>query len=584
MFVLALLALGRAGTVYICDCETGADADCVQGDDGTAGGSASAPWRSVELGRLDWSDAVGGDSVLFCEGGALEIEGAGRWVASGCTAAAPCTIGSYAPPWGSGDESRPILSVVGDLSGLRFDDPGEARHQEGVQLRGLHLVCAECTDAGGRGVMLGNDVDDVAIEDMVIEGFDIGIVVGGSAECAKDDPLCDGKSVRVAIRGSTIQGNLSFGITASGDELVIEDNVLADNGRDALTDHNLAIDAAQSPDADVQIVGNQLRGSVPDDDESCRTAEIHVEGAHAGLQIVGNSIVEKGPVADACWAISVGPDIASRPERFDSATIKNNVVRNAGAVGIGIASCDSCVVENNLVIWDGSDRSVRGIVAPAVARADDDDELNAVWVRNNTIVTASPGSGIEVGDEGDGHVVVSNAIVYTGTSPDWSCFDANLPTSSYEAFDYDLCWFPDAAGEWNDGWGTVPDALSAWQGGSGLCAHCLEVDPGLDDGAPIDETSAVVGAGHPTLSSLDDILGRPRLDPDVGAYEWTLPQDTGDTGTGKTDDTAAPVDSGHDEGDSDHGGGWGPCQCASGGFAGAWVSALAGLVALRRRR
>jgi uncharacterized protein (TIGR03382 family) len=581
MFVLALLALGRAGTAYICDCEPGADVDCVPGDDGTPGTSASIPWRSVELGRLEWNDAVAGDAVLFCQGGAFAIESVGRWTASGCTAEKPCTIGSYAPPWGSGDESRPILSVLGDLSAFRFDDSGEARHQEGAQLRGLHLVCTECTDTGGRGVILGNDIDDVAIEDMEVEGFDIGIAVAGSTACAKDDPACDGRSTRVAIRTSAIHDNLSFGITASGDELVIEDNVLADNGHDALTDHNLAIDSAQSPDANVQVVGNQLHGSVPDDDESCRTAEIQVEGVHAALRIVGNGIVEKGAVADACWGISVAPDLASRPERFDAATIKNNVVRNAGAVGIGLASCASCVVENNLVVWDGSDRSVRGIVAPAVARAEDDDPLNAIWVRNNTIVTASPGSGIEVGDEGEGHVVVSNAVLYTGSSPDWNCFDANLPTSSYEAFDYDLCWFPDAAGEWNDGWGAIPDPLSAWQGGSGLCTHCLDVDPGLDGGAPIDETSAVVGAGHPTLSSLDDILGRPRIDPDVGAYEWTLPQDTGDTGEEKKDDTAAPADSGPDEEESDDDGG---CNCAHGGLAVSWLWVISGLVVLRRRR
>jgi uncharacterized protein (TIGR03382 family) len=580
MFVLALLALGRAGTVYICDCGAGADADCVAGDDGTAGTSTSTPWRSVELGRLEWIDAVAGDSVLFCEGGALDIEGAGRWVASGCTAENPCTIGSYAPPWGSGDESRPILSVVGNLSALRFDDSAEPRHQEGVRVRGLHLVCDECSDAGGRGIVVGNDLDDVAIEDMVIEGFDVGIAVGGSAECAKDDPECDGRSARVTIRESTIRNSLSFGITASGDGLTIEDNVLADNGRDDATDHNLMIDSAQSPDSSIRVTGNQLSGSVPDGDETCRATEIHVVGAHADLEIAGNAIAEKGPVADECWGISVAPDIGSRPERFESATIENNRVENVGAVGIGVASCVSCVVENNLVVWDGADRVVGGIVAPVVARGDDDEALDALWVRNNTIVTASTGSGISVSDEGEGHVVVSNAIVYTGTSADWNCFDANLPTSSYQAFDYDLCWFPDAPGEWNDTWGTVPDPLSAWRAGSGLCTQCVEVDPGLADGAPIDETSAVVGAGHPTLSSLEDILGRPRIDPDAGAFEWTLPQDTGDTGDSPPDDTAPPADSGREEEDPEDGG----CNCAHGDLVSAWISALAGLVVLRRRR
>ena len=60
----------------------------------------------------------------------------------------------------------------------------------------------------------------------------------------------------------------------------------------------------------------------------------------------------KGEVADACWGIYVAPDLTSRPERFEAATIKNNVVRNAGAVGIGLASCVECVVENNLVVFN----------------------------------------------------------------------------------------------------------------------------------------------------------------------------------------------------------------------------------------
>jgi hypothetical protein len=81
------------------------------------------------------------------------------------------------------------------------------------------------------------------------------------------------------------------------------------------------------------------------------------------------------------------------------------------------------------------------------------------------------------------------------------------------------------------------------------------------------------------LSSLDDILGRPRIDPDAGAYEWTPPEDTGDTG-GKTDDTGAPVDSGHDENGSDDGG----CSCAHGRFAASWWFVISGLVIVRRRR
>jgi hypothetical protein len=580
MIVLAIVALGRAGTVYICDCATGADTDCVAGSDLGSGVLPESAWQSFEFGRLSWAEADPGDSVLFCSGGSFEVGSANRWIANGCTAAAPCTIGQYEPPWASGDEERPILYIGGDGSALRFDDAGDARHQEGVRVTGLYLQCAGCNDAGGRGIILASDVDDVTVEDVVIDGFDIGIALGSSAPCAKDDAACDARNTRVTVRGSTIRNSRSYGFIGSGDDLVLEDNVFANNGRDPTTDHNLVIDATQSPDSGIRVIGNRLSGSVPGEDETCTTTEIQILGVHTGMQVVGNSILEESAGSN-CWGIAAAPDLTGRPEGFYTATIKNNVIRNVGDVGIGVSSCDLCVVENNVVVWDDADRNVQGIVAPVATREDDDQPIEALTVRNNTIVTASTGTGISVRDEGEGHVVVSNALLYTGTSPDWNCLDLNLPIGSYVAVDYDMCWFPDAAGEWNEGWGTVPDPLSAWSAASGLCAHCRTVDPALDprSGAPIDLASAVIGAGHPTLSSPDDLFGRPRLDPDAGAYEGLAPVDTGDTGdTGDTamaGDSDAPVD---DE-PSDDG-----CTCGARAPLSAWAGILAGLLAARRRR
>ncbi len=112
-----------------------------------------------------------------------------------------------------------MLVMDGDGRRFRFDESDDARHQEGVHVVGLYLLCPTCTDAGGRGIVLANDIDDVTVDDVVIEGFDIGISVARAAPCAKDDPECDGKNTRITIRGNTILNSRSFGIVGSGDNL-----------------------------------------------------------------------------------------------------------------------------------------------------------------------------------------------------------------------------------------------------------------------------------------------------------------------------------------------------------------------------
>ena len=55
-----------AGTLYyVCDCGTGADPDCVPGDDGNDG-SAATPWRSYDVARQAFGQTLNaGDALLF---------------------------------------------------------------------------------------------------------------------------------------------------------------------------------------------------------------------------------------------------------------------------------------------------------------------------------------------------------------------------------------------------------------------------------------------------------------------------------------------------------------------------------------
>jgi len=112
---------------------------------------------------------------------------------------------------------------------------------------------------------------------------------------------------------------------------------------------------------------------------------------------------------------------------------------------------------------------------------------------------------------------VSNAMQYVGTSDWWGCLDADLPVSSYNTIDYNVCGFN--SGIWAEGAATLAD----WQA-LGWGANSQAANPGFTSAwnlSPASNTAATVDAGHPTLSSPTDIYSYPRDSaPDAGAYEW----------------------------------------------------------------
>jgi hypothetical protein len=140
-------------------------------------------------------------------------------------------------------------------------------------------------------------------------------------------------------------------------------------------------------------------------------------------------------------------------------------------------------------------------------------------VRNNSILITSRGTGIQLNTEGTNHTVVSNAIRYTGSNTGWNCLRADLPASSYTAIDNNVCGY--SVGEWADGVGN----LAAWQS-AGWGTNSQAADPGFTSSAnlaPAAATSAIVNAGHPSLSATRDFYNNSRdALPDAGAYEWVF--------------------------------------------------------------
>jgi hypothetical protein len=514
-----------AATYYACDCGSGADSQCVNGDDLAAGTTAAAPWRSYERARAAWGSLQPGDAVSFCRGGAFPIQPSAstQWVDTHCTAASPCTIGAYQPPWGSGDELPPrVIQSAG--MGFSFADNGTADHEEGYVLRDLELVCTACT-TGQFGVFLFNDVDHVLMENLTIRRFGIGVHLAGSNPCTAGPP-CDGRNTQITLRRSSLLDNFDQGFLGASDDLLVEDNRLAGNGSGSVFEHNLYLNALNGPTTGIHVLRNELYRSAASDTGSCEGGSFAVHGNHTDLLIEGNYIHEDlGATTPGCWGLGVTPAYDT-PEAFVRVVVRGNELRNVGNVAIAVASCSDCVIENNVVEHEQS-YAIYAISAPAVGRDPvEDGPLDRLTVRNNSIWVggAGGGVGIRVGTEGGGHVVVSNAVQSTTATSSWACFSLDLPLGSYDAVDNNVCAY--AAGpsrEWEQGSGS----LATWHAATNFDGASLAAAPGFSaPGAPAYDLAAssaaapMVGLGNLTRSAPTEFYGLPRgAAPDAGAFQ-----------------------------------------------------------------
>jgi hypothetical protein len=192
-------------------------------------------------------------------------------------------------------------------------------------------------------------------------------------------------------------------------------------------------------------------------------------------------------------------------------------------------------------------------------------------VRNNTIYNGSTGgggTGIKIGSSqtydadcgaeataveynlGTSHEVHSNAI-HSDHSSSFDCFNYELENDAafdiaFTLADYNTCYAPNVVEDWVGG--PITDyTIGTFQAITGApdTNSNADTDPGYTDtsGAlpgdidlsPSSPSSALIGAGHPTLTTALDFDGVSRIDPeDAGAYEWLSLNMNGTTSTGVT--------------------------------------------------
>lgn len=514
LFLLWVAVPGADAAVWhACDCAAGADADCVAGDDANPGSPAS-PWRSAAAVRARFLSMAAGDQVRLCRGGAFESHGLGNWYNTRCRADQPCVLGDYLAPFSSGDEGRPILRMLSDVSAIALANGGDALQDGGYLVEGLHLIGA---GDQGNGVFLFNDVDDVELRDLEIQGFGIGVHQAGSNPCRADQP-CDGRNQRIVLRASSIHHNSGQGWLGGDSGTQILDNHFESNGTRPVFDHNIYLSAPMG--VGVNVLRNTLYRSALDPQGACQGTSLVVHGRFRDLRIEHNLVREDpGAAGQGCWGIAVTPGYASA-ERFENVTISGNRVHDVGNVLIGLSACINCRVENNL-LTSSQPFEVRAIIAPACCGGAGDALMQALDVHNNSIHLASHGgSAITIGNEGGLHRVSHNAIELSGNSG-FSCFSIAAPAV--------LAWFDrHRCGGSQPGlpWVAQVGALGTWATQTGFDQQSAAVLPGFANGFQRDlraasAQSAMVDAGDPAYAAGVDIDGLPRdQSPDIGAHEW----------------------------------------------------------------
>ena len=491
----AFSCAASAAVYYVSDCQSGAASGCVAGNGANAGTSASSPKQTfAQVPALK-----GGDQVLFAKGGAWTNAGVNN-AGGSSTTASPIIFDSYTPSWGG--TAKPILSETrADTNGF-FVQSGQGMIIRNLELRG---------GGNASGVFVYSGGNNTTLDSMTITGFN------GAFYCAKGPS----SPAFITVKNSSLRNSKAMGILSGCDDMLFENNALDNNGQTAIFDHNIYLDNKGLRNV---IRGNTLTRSTFINGQ-CQGVSLVVHGIYDGLTIENNTIIETA-AANTCYGIQVAPGYGNQEEGFKNVTIRGNRVINVGGLGIAASSCQTCTIENNVVVQQRTQQFL-GIGISDDSRDTYDWTNSNIVVRNNSIyLTNSSGSdslGVQVYSNGTNHTVVSN-LVYLNAGSGSVCFGTGGRTvSGFTAFNSNLCYRASGSGLYS----TVYSVLSLAQA-AGLDLGGISVNPNLV-AAPsasnnwsmaLSSTSPAINAGNSTLSSKTDILGGARSTPDIGAFEF----------------------------------------------------------------
>ncbi len=506
----------RDGNVYYyCDCGAGAEAGCIAGNNANTGTTRAAPKRTIDNAAALFRSLAAGDTVALCKGGAFDSAGELSIGSNRCGPGVACNdLREYTPP--PGGTAKPIINnAAGAVTLFNF-----VGNTGGVRLLNLKLQ----GDRGARGnqnhgFFFYRGAHDVTLCNIDMDAFDMAIYnESGTAS--------DASTVNIKLTGSLITNTRAMAYLGGGMNDDISYNYWDGNGSSNTFDHTIYFSSVKEL-TNVRLIGNHVRGQYG---STCLGAPIVAHMAVDGL-LVKDNIVDIAPSATTggCWGIAFN-NFTDAPEAIyhRNAIFSGNTIKNGGNLALTVTGCPDCVIENNLIVHETSMEASGIAIASGPARTQSGDDLNTRnKIRNNTIWFGpdanAGGTGIAVGVEGTGHVIVNNTVNYSATSTanngPFKCYDYPLTPGSYTFVDNNHC---NSAANYN--WEARHGTLAAWR----IAAPAFDTmsftgDPKFKS-ARADFTPAagspLVAKGDATNASYSDITGKVRANrPAIGAFE-----------------------------------------------------------------
>jgi len=379
---------------------------CGTGSDENDGLSPSTPWRTFTRAMWRFNLLQAGESINFCRGDVFYDGSTSRLANYNCTADNKCRIGDYYADVDSisaGLERPKIINADGAKL-FDFQDGGNADQDGGYLIENLIL---ESVTANSAAIYLYNDVDDLTIRNVKIDGFKVGINAQGT------NALNEGsnkQNERIIFENNQVVNNASQGWLGSCSDCEIRFNYFENNGYNrVMLDHNLYFSAHDA--TNVLIANNTLKKST-NINGICQGVSLVMHGVGKNITIENNLIEEEANKAWAgCWGIAVDTGYSTE-ESFEHLIIRGNTVINTGNLGIGCSSCVDVLIENNTIINE-NDMNFTGVSVPN--RSEDTLKSSGIVVQNNKVVLSSSSNKVKKGfsiNPQDGNFTVNNNEVH----------------------------------------------------------------------------------------------------------------------------------------------------------------------------
>jgi hypothetical protein len=310
-------------TYFFSDCQQGAAAGCVPGNNANAGTTPATAKRTLEGFNVNTLPA--GARLLFARGGAWTQFRIAPLENPQATREQPLSFDAY----GSGP--APWLKTASGTA-FEFGRWQSQINDGGYVLRNLKL---DGLGTGTWGLWLRDNVHDVLIENVEITGFELGIHAQSGAPHGVR---------RVRLSQSRLVANRDMGILGHLEDSAIENSSFERNNfSGSVFSHAIYL----SYGSNLVIRGNRfLHNSVVNG--QCTGGNVTFHGVMDNV-LVENNRIEQVVSTPGCYGFSITAGYDA-PESFTRVVLRNNTVINLGNCSFCINAAPGVVVEGNTTI------------------------------------------------------------------------------------------------------------------------------------------------------------------------------------------------------------------------------------------